>query len=691
MRTSDRGRGLDEVSEQLGKVNDNPYGENGGDLDENGNPIDKGEQADTTKKKREKRPLESYFFSDSVRAQLFTRWFVDPSANRIVIDNVDSLIGRFSVDYPFQKPDVGDAYLGNLGGTSVPLNFFRRESYTASSPLPDYARGYYIYMYTPTNVPFYNVKKPYTVLGYSTAGQKRYAEENLHITHAQNITPSTGFNVTYDNQGTKGVYTWQKSKVKNLSVAVSHTGKRYSAHAGYIYNMAYQRENGGVTEDWHIIDTTYESALNVPMKLSDAVNEIRNNSFYLVQAYGVPLARLSDDDFTMAGKPSFYVGHSVVWSRWSRHYTDTYSGTTYNLVDPLTNQITGQEHYYQNWYIDPASTRDTMAQRVLSNRVFVQLQPWDRDGIIGVIDGGVGMDNLMFYQFKLNQYLSGLQRVTDRTLYAYGRAEGKFRKYFDWNADLKYNVAGYASGDLNAGGKASLSLYVRNKPITLSGGFRFKRTSPSYWSDNYFSNHFAWSNSFAKENETRIEIKLDAPLFRAEAGLYQSVIGNRIYYDENSMPVQASEAVSVTGVYARKDFAIGGLHLNNRVMLQLSTNQLVVPVPTVAVNLSYFYQFWVVKGVLEAKVGLDGWWNTKYYAFAYNPALQVYYNQREKELGEYPAVNAFVSAKWKRMRINLQYQHLSEGMFGTRESFTVLHYPLNKRIFKVGISWNFYD
>ncbi|MDR1671405.1 MAG: putative porin [Alistipes sp.] len=30
-------------------------------------------------------------------------------------------------------------------------------------------------------------------------------------------------------------------------------------------------------------------------------------------------------------------------------------------------------------------------------------------------------------------------------------------------------------------------------------------------------------------------------------------------------------------------------------------------------------------------------------------------------------------------------------MFGSRNFFSVLHYPMNRRMLKLGLSWNFYD
>jgi hypothetical protein len=107
--------------------------------------------------------------------------------------------------------------------------------------------------------------------------------------------------------------------------------------------------------------------------------------------------------------------------------------------------------------------------------------------------------------------------------------------------------------------------------------------------------------------------------------------------------------------------------------------------------LSYYYEFWVVRDVLRVQVGFDGRFNTSYYAPSYNPALSAFFNQREVKVGNYPYIDVFVSAKWKRMRILLKYQHLNQNLFGNGEYFQVARYPLNPRMFKFGISWSFYD
>lgn len=60
--------------------------------------------------------------------------------------------------------------------------------------------------------------------------------------------------------------------------------------------------------------------------------------------------------------------------------------------DENGNYVSAEGNYYDNWYINPVETRDSIYERVISNRFFVQAQPWDRNGVVGTLDAGVGID-----------------------------------------------------------------------------------------------------------------------------------------------------------------------------------------------------------------------------------------------------------------------------------------------------------
>ncbi len=663
--------------------NGNPYaGEV--ELDENGNPIPPEEQADSTRVK-EIMPLESYFFDDTIRRQKHFRWVADTYTNNIRMEKVDTLLGLFSRDYPFQREDVGDANVGILGGASTPLNFFRRPKGNNF----DFTNGYYSYLFTVENASHYNNKRPYTSLAYQTGGQKRYAEDKLEVLHAQNVTPSTGFNVRYNSYHSRGIYNWQRGKVTDFSGNLNHTGKRYSLHAGVISNSISQRENGGLVEAWHVADTLYESAQGMPMKMTDALNKASNTSFYAVQTYGIPFVPLTDSVFTMADRTAIHFGHAITYNRWGRRYTDTRKGTSYNITD-RTGAVVEKLNFYDNWYIDPDQTSDTLSESLLTNRLFVQFVPYDRKGVVATVDGGIGWDHHEYYQFHLEDYIKG--HVTDKynTYYAYADARGFIGKWLDWQGRARINVAGYRAGDIDLDAGATMRLFVKEQPITLSGNLSYNLQSPSYWEQNYFSNHFAWKNNFAKQNITLLNITLDVPHTGTRVGFNQALMGNPIYYGTDAMPRQSMSVESITGIYLEQNITLGGLHLDHKVLLQYSSAEDIYPVPRLAGNISYYYSFQPVKGVLTLNIGLDCWANTPYYAQSYNPATMMFHNQDKVLIGNYPYANIFVTAKWKTMRIFVQYQHANENLLDNyNDSFSVPFYPYNRALIKYGVCWYF--
>jgi len=670
--------------------NSNLYGGNPfGQEQQEGEPK---QETDSTREKRIRKPLESYFFNDSIRALPNFQWTLSRLFNRVRIEPLDTTLADWRIDYPFYREGVGDAPLGGLGQGSLPINYFDRPTDADF----DFSAPFHAYVFTPENVPFFNGKKPFTQMTYLESGQKRYREANFEIRHAQNVSPSTGFNLSYKSRGTRGQYEWSRTKNQNLAVAVSHTGKRYSIHAAYINNHIETRENGGVVGEWAIRDTTFEMPSGVPMRLTNAKaeNKYRNNAFFVTQSYGIPLQRVTENDFSIADLSSVFVGHSFAYNSWSKVYSDVFATYTdeRGQRDENGNFVPTTHTYYDDWYINPESTRDSLYERVVSNRFFVQAQPWDRDGVIGTIDGGIGIDLHTYSHFSLENYLSGKYDKTNKTSYfAYGAIAGKIKKYVDWGADFKFYPSGYRGGDLSLGAHLSLSSYIRGHALILEGRFSTEKRSPSYWQENLFSNHYAWSNAFSQEHETRIEAMFRVPDFALEAGVWQGVVKNRIYAGADCLPRQYAGNVSLTSLYLRKDFRLGGFHLDHRVLLQWSTDRDVIPVPLASAFLSYYYEFWAKKDVLRLQAGIDARYTTRYYAPGYNPALSSFYNQRETEVGNYPYTDVFLTGKWKRMRIFLKYQHLNKGLFGNDEYFSIARYPLNPGMFKIGISWSFYD
>ena len=687
----------------------------------------KDQQPDSTKVEKVKKPLESYFFDDSVRTRTAFSWTVRPGYNAVDSLPIDTLQNHFEIDYPFQVPDVGSAYLGNLGGAALRLNYFERPE--ASRDF-SFLNAYDAYLLTPGRAPYFNTKRPFTNLSWYMSGQTARAEEQLRVTHAQNISPSTGFNVYYLNRGTRGLYRRQRARDRNLSVAFGHTGKRYSIFAGYLYNGGQIIENGGLQWDGALGNVEFRRADEIPVRLTTAQNNFKTNTFYVTQAYGIPLQRVTDLDLSIADKSSIFIGHAFEYTAAWRTYADTRTGTRFPEGNPYLDASeygTGEGqvprpvevNYYADWFIDKDQSRDSLREARIDNKAFIQIQPWNRDGIIGTIDGGIGLTLYRYYASNLHEEYIYARRNTVRETapYLYGSVQGKLRRYVDWDARVNYHLAGFRSQDIRLDARLQLSAFIKQHPIRLTVSGFFDNRSPGYWMLHTFSNHYIWNNSFSKETETRLEAKLEIPSIGLEAGVRQSLVADKLYYGYETGPIvegtptwllkpiqHSGNTLSVTSVYMMKNFTLGILHLNHRALLQKSSDDRVVPLPLVSANASYYIDFTVVRNVMQMQIGISGYYHTKYYAPGYDPALMQFHNQNRlagavdvqgnplaREIGNYPYLDAFVSAKWKRMRVYAKFQHVNQDLFGTPDFFTVRHYPLNQRMLKFGFSWSFYD
>lgn len=664
-----------------------------GEHDGMGPEGEEGKEGDSVKVIRLTQPLESYFFNDSVRARQNFMWSIDKNYNKVKISSIDTTLNNWRIDNNYQKEGVGDMSLGGLGQASQAIDQYSRANYNDNK----FAQGFDSYIYTMENAPFYNVKKPVSIFSNLEGGQTRYRESNFGIMHAQNITPSSGFAIDYKSRSTKGEYYYQDTKNHNLAATIYHTGKKYSVHAGYLNNDIKAEENGGIVGIWAIRDSIFEMPNGVPTKLgyATAYNRYRNNTFFVKQAYGIPLEPTDYTDFTIADKTAIYVGHTFEYNRWSKRYTDNNVSYQNDLasVDSLGNYVSETFDYYENWFINAESTYDSIFESRLSNRLYIQAQPWSRDAIIATIDGGVGMDNYVYSQFDLSSYLTGKYNVERLTSYVvYGAATGNFKRYFSWNAQFEVHPAGYRIGDNKLEADILMQAYLRDKPLILTGKFVNELRTPSYWQQNLFSNHYVFDTPLDKENFTKGEVTLRIPNFNLELSAKAMMVDKMVYYDENSLVAQASGLTTITSIYLRKNLRWGGLNLDHKILAQWSSDQVVAPTPDYSIYLSYYYEFWVERlKILRLQIGVDCRYTARYYMPSYNPALSAFYNQRTDAIGEYPYTDVYVGAKWKRMRILVKYQHINQYLLGNDEYFTVAGYPQNPGTLKIGFSWAFYD
>jgi hypothetical protein len=177
--------------------------------------------------------------------------------------------------------------------------------------------------------------------------------------------------------------------------------------------------------------------------------------------------------------------------------------------------------------------------------------------------------------------------------------------------------------------------------------------------------------------------------FQNSGGAYSIPNGNESFYN-NLLPVEESGDIQVVGVNLRQDFKLGILHLDNDVTFQTTTNDKVLPLPTLSLYHNLYLKFKIAK-VLACELGGDLKYFTEYDAPGYSPVIGQFCNQNPNnvvKIGNYPLLSAYVNFDLKRTRFYVQYYHANQS---DGRSFWAPGYPMNPSGIHFGLSWNFYD
>ena len=153
---------------------------------------------------------------------------------------------------------------------------------------------------------------------------------------------------------------------------------------------------------------------------------------------------------------------------------------------------------------------------------------------------------------------------------------------------------------------------------------------------------------------------------------------------------QHSGAISLLTLSLQQDFTLGPVNWESVITWQKSSNSEVIPLPALNIYTNLYLRFKIAR-VLKCDFGADARYFTKYYAPDYSPALgqfAVQEGQSRTKVGGYPVVNVYANFHLKRTRFFVMMSHVNAGN-GNRAYFFTPHFPLNKRIFRFGVSWNF--
>ncbi len=641
------------------------------------------------------RILETYTLPQEMQYKRLVAWTLDPDFGSLSAYVPDTSYNYHFHDYPFQRRDVNASWLGVAGSPVRYYNWFLQDGGEGV----EFYKAQESWSYSHKTLPHYNTKVPYTELAYYGtlfAGDEKESD-NLHIFTSQNITPALNFSLLYDRYGGGGILESEQTINKTTVAQANYLGKRYTLHTGYIYNMVSRQENGGISDIGWIRDTTVDGR-DVRVLLSGARSRIKKNTVFLDQQLRIPFTFINqirarrdstyrfNADSLDRNITTAFVGHSTEWSTYTRKYND------------YITDAAGAA-FYNNVFRYGNASADSLRVMHLDNKFYLRLQPWSSEGVVSKLDVGVG-DYLDHYFDSTSVRPT---RHVENSFYLYAGAEGKLLRTASWDAKMRYVLLGDDSGDFFVNAHAGFSFYPfrrdRQSPVAFSARFETRLENPDYYQQHLNLNHFSWDNSFGKISTTRLEGRIDIPLWKLSAGVGYALLANNTYYGTDGVIRQNDTPMSVLTATLDKEFRFGPLHLQNRALMQFSSNTDVLPLPTLALNLRYYMEFVVQRNerrenVMVMQVGVDAYANTPWYAPAWNPNLGVFHNQAERQYTNGPWFDIFINVQWKRACVFLKYQNAGGGWPLFRpDYFSADRYIVTQNGMeglKFGVFWPFY-
>lgn len=364
--------------------------------------------------------------------------------------------------------------------------------------------------------------------------------------------------------------------------------------------------------------------------------------------------------------------------------------------------------YYLNEYYD--------AGRLTGDSIYDQTKHWHMKNTfaIAMLEGfnkwaKAGLKAFASYDlrhYELPTMEGGFEKYNEHVLSVGGQLSKQEGKTLHYNAVAEIGLTGVDAGTLAIDGNVDVNIPFLGDTLQVRGDAFFHRETPSFYYRNYHARHLWWENDLDKTIHTRIMGTLSFPRTRTKLRVAVDEIKNYTYFSQSYditeeglrtgvmvTPMQESGGINLLTAQLEQDFRLGILNWENQFTYQHSSKESVLPVPAFNAYTNLYIKFKVVK-VLNVDLGADMRYFTSYEAPDYSPYMGQYTVQGNGEnnvkIGNYPIVNVYANVHIKHTRFFVMMSHINAGQ-GDKNYFFAPHYPMNERVLRIGVSWNFFN
>lgn len=611
-------------------------------------------------------------------------WNITDKTASVVPTRVDTAVYTFQDESPMNKYSLAYAYSGALGSPLQSRIYFDRTEKTDFL----FGQAYDAYFLAPTDITFYNVKTPYSYLEYQSHGKKITHDDDFKGLFSINVNKKFNFSGLFNYLVAQGVYNEQATKQAKAGLWGSYAGRYYGANAIFMYQQFNNQENGGIANPLFIRNpdslSGYEP-VSIPTNLAGSKSRYQNIYGYYNHKFHIASVKYMLDSVKFEYRPIASVFHTFKYELAQKRYLSDGSN----------------DKFYENSYFSGDLTLDSARYQLVRNTVGVSVNEGFSKyfplNVIGYVEhehkSYLNRVDTVFLASKDNYDTLHYQNSAAEEHVLLGAEISKRKgRHLLFSANGEMYTIGTKAGDFKLEGAVSSKFAVFKDTVAIKANGFMKNVSPSYFEQNYISNHFKWANNFDRTFKTRVSGQLEwhNRFFDIVGGLGVENIKNFIYFDQKALAQQYGENIQVLSGNAEFNLHLWILHIMNKGVYQLSSNEDVLPLPEISTYNNAYITFKMFKKVLTTQIGADMYYNTAYYAPAYMPATGMFYLQNKEKLGDYPLMSAYLNFHLKTARFYFKYYHINSESSG-RNYFSMPNYPLSPMRFKVGVAVNLYE
>lgn len=590
-----------------------------------------------------------------------------------------------------------------------------------------FAKAYQPYVYTPRTIRFFNTTTPYSEIAYKK-GFTTYREENeINFLFTGNINRRFNLGAQMNYLNAVGHYANQAGQVFNGSVWGSYNGNHYTMQAAFGWSKLSHYDNGGIhnTDD---LGGQLEPE-DIPVNLNAMVG-YRYLTGFLNHYYSITVERPYHDTI------------EVVNEQGQREKKDTVKinyipVTTFRHVFETTNsnrryvEKTAQQGFYGEqqfaglpYYRNPNQTNDSTDVLSIRNTLSVTFEE-EFNRILKFGATVYVMNECQRYLFRsadagyefpisltgiadaMPSMPAGAQQVGDTT-YRYqwtnntfvGGALYKNRgKWVHYGFDGDVCVVGYKLGEFRVNGHVDGYFPIGKDTMYINARAFVKNETPSPYLLQYQSNHFQWDNDFQKTYRFYVggDIAYPTRWVKPKVEIGFENLTRYIYFDAaDGLPKQYEGNIQVLMANVQCHITTPWVNLENHVVYQMSSSEY-MPLPTLTLYHNLYYHGSWARKALDAQIGVDLRYFTKYNAPILNPATSQFCVQTGEQkiaVGNYPVLNVYANFYVRSLHLRLfaQYTHFNKLFMKDKPYYYAMpSYPMNPDVFRAGLAWHFYN